>query len=260
MKQSPARVLRGDSWGERLKKVVAAATAGEMTWMAEHTEVLKSDDHSRVGLLRLHDSSCYLKFYQSKSAGQNMLFRFGYARGLRSFDAATCLLEADVLVPAPLCCLLLPGGMMLLTEGIVDGRDLKALWQQNIGEPQRALLMADAGRALAKLHTAGYSHGDCKWSNFLWSADNFYLVDLEGVRQTNRGGKRQARDLARFTVNAEDLGVAPEVYELFLEHYLQGSNNSRAVIIRAMMPFLRQLRRRHEKKYGKRGHEILREH
>lgn len=260
MKQPPARILRGDRWGERLKKVVADASAGEMAWMQDHTELLKSDDYSRVGLLRLHDSSCYLKFYQSKSAGQNMLFRFGYARGLRSFDAATRLMEADVLVPAPLCCLALPGGMMLLTEGILDGRDLKALWQQGIGDPQRALLMAGAGRALAKLHSAGYSHGDCKWSNFLWSADNFYLVDLEAVKETSRGGKRQARDLARFTVNAEDLGVAPQVYELFLERYLHGSNNSRAVIVRAMMPFLRQLRRRHEKKYGKRGHEIVREH
>ena len=254
-----ARILRGGNWGERLKNALAESSLAELDWMEQHTQLLKSDAHSRVGLITLQDRLCYLKFYSAKSMGQKILFRLGYSRGLRSFDAATELLAVDVQVPAPLACLLLSRGMMLLTQGVAGGRDLKALWQGDTEPAKRELLMSSAGHTLAVLHKAGYCHGDCKWSNFLWSTDGFYLVDLEGVKKTAAGGKTQARDLARFTVNAEDMGVEPECFELFLERYLQGGNHSRETIIRAIMPFLRQLRQRHKLKYGERGQQILRE-
>lgn len=253
------RILRGDNWGACLQNALAVSPLAELEWMRQHTQLLKSDTHSQVGLIPLQDRLCYLKFYSTKSMGQKILFRLGYARGLRSFDAATELLAADVRVPTPLACLLLPRGMMLLTDGIAGGQDLKALWQEDIGSTKEEMLMSGAGLALATLHNAGYCHGDCKWSNFLWSSQGFYLVDLEGVKRTDVGGKRQARDLARFTVNAEDMGVTTECYELFLASYLQGSNHSREIIIRAIMPFLRQLRQRHKLKYGERGQQILRE-
>jgi len=253
------RILRGNSWGERLQSELAKSSLAELDWMQQHTQLLKNDSHSRVGLITLQDRLCYLKFYNAKSTGQKILFRLGYSRGLRSFDAATELLAAGVQVPTPLACLLSPRGMMLLTEGVAGGKDLKALWQGDTEPAKRELLMSSAGHTLAVLHKAGYCHGDCKWSNFLWSTDGFYLVDLEGVKKTAAGGKTQARDLARFTVNAEDMGVEPECFELFLERYLQGGNHSRETIIRAIMPFLRQLRQRHKLKYGERGQQILRE-
>lgn len=257
MKESSIHILRGEEWGGRLQRALAGSELSEVDWMRQHTKLLKSDSHSRVGLLQLHGGSCYLKFYQAKSPGQKMLFRLGYARALHSFDAAMKLLAVNIQVPTPLSALLLPRGMMLLTEGIVDGKDLKAIWGDNIEESQRELLMAGAGYSLAKLHRAGYCHGDCKWSNFLWSADEFYLVDLEGVKKIARGSPRQARDLARFTMNAEDMGVLPEHFEWFLDSYLVAGNYPRETTIRAILPFLQQLRKRHKLKYGQRGHQIL---
>ncbi len=259
MNKASIRLLRGESWGQRLQEVLAASPLPGVKWMEQQTELLKTDTHSRVGLIQLHDALCYLKFYQTKSVGQRVLFRLGYARGLRSFDAATELLAASVQVPTPLACLALPGGMMLLTQGVSGGVDLKALWRENLTRSRGEELLVAAGRALAKLHAAGFSHGDCKWSNFLWSDRGFFLVDLEGVKKAAPGARRQARDLARFTVNAEDLGVAPESFELFLESYLAGGQGSRDTTVRAIMPPLRHLRRRHRRKYGPRGHPILRE-
>jgi len=257
MKETSLSILRGDAWGEQLQNELARSSLSEVEWMQQHTQLLKSDSHSRVGLLQLQNSLCYLKFYQAKSPGQKILFRLGYSRGLRSFDAAKELLAAEVLVPDPLSALLSGGGMMLLTEGVTGAKDLKALWQEDIEQTLRGELMAAAGDSLAKLHMAGYCHGDCKWSNFLWSSRGFYLVDLEGVKKSRVGSKKQARDLARFTVNAEDMGVPHESYELFLDSYLRLSKHSRDTLICAVMPFLRQLRQRHTLKYGQRGHKIL---
>ena len=256
--ESPAiKICRGKDWGERLRQQLGASGLGENQWMEQHTRLLKEDSHSRVGLLQLSDRLCCLKYYQAKSTAQKMLFRLGYSRGLRSFDAATQLLRANVKVPQPLSCLLLPRGMMLLTEGIEQSKDLKALWQSRVEARQQELLLANAGATLARLHGAGYSHGDCKWSNWLWSGEEFYLVDLEGVKQASVGGKNQARDLARFTVNAEDLGVSAETFERFLDGYLSGGPRSREDVINAILPTLGQLRKRHEAKYGKRGQRIL---
>jgi tRNA A-37 threonylcarbamoyl transferase component Bud32 len=227
MESASIKICRGKDWGERLRQELGASGLGEMQWLEQHTQLLKKDAHSRVGLLQFSDRLCYLKYYRAKSAGQKMLFRLGYARALHSFDAATQLLRAGVKVPQPLSCLLLPRGMMLLTQGIDQSKDLKELWRDNIESSQQELLLARAGATLARLHRAGYCHGDCKWSNWLWSGEDFYLVDLEGVKQTPVDGNSQLRDLARFTVNAEDLGVAAETFEQFLDSYLDGGRRSR---------------------------------
>ena len=258
--RSSIRILRGTHWGERLREELAGFSGSEVAWMEQNTQLLKSDSHSRVGLLQVHGKLCYLKFYRGKSIGQKALFRLGYARACKSFDAAGGLLRDKVPVPEPLACLLLPGGIMLLTEGMSGAIDLKAIWQGKPGESRQAELMAGAGAALAQLHRAGYCHGDCKWSNLVWSGEKFYLVDLEAVEKVASGagiGKKQARDLARFVMNAEDLAVSAQLFEFFLNSYLQNSGISRDRAIGLIMPFLLRLRERHKVKYGRRGQRIL---
>ncbi len=118
-------------------------------------------------------------------------------------------------------------------------------------------VLLGAGESVARLHRAGYAHGDCKWNNLLWTGQQCYLVDLDGAGKASIGSAKQARDLARFTLNAEELAIGPELYEHFLESYLQGVSVSRSVVIDQMMPVLRMLRDRHLAKYGERGQRLL---
>jgi tRNA A-37 threonylcarbamoyl transferase component Bud32 len=118
-------------------------------------------------------------------------------------------------------------------------------------------VLHSAGESVARLHRAGYAHGDCKWSNLLWTGGQCYLVDLDGAGKAPIGSAKQARDLARFTLNAEELDIGPELYEFFLQGYLQGVSVSRSVAIDQMMPSLRLLRDRHLAKYGERGRRLL---
>ena len=60
--------------------------------------------------------------------------------------------------------------------------------------------------SLAALHGAGYSHGDCKWHNFMIVQDTCYLVDLERARR-GAGERGRARDVGRFAVAAEEYGL-----------------------------------------------------
>jgi tRNA A-37 threonylcarbamoyl transferase component Bud32 len=147
--------------------------------------------------------------------------------------------------------------MLLLTEGLRNSRDLKALWQDEAAPRDSGALLEAAGKALASLHRAGFAHGDCKWSNLQWTGFDFYLVDLEGVEKAALGGRRQARDLARFSVNAEDLEATPDDFEGFLSSYCQGVDIPRETVVDRLMPDLIQLRNRHREKYGERGAPLL---
>jgi tRNA A-37 threonylcarbamoyl transferase component Bud32 len=255
------RIIRGgncgDGWGVALQDVLATSSNDTAAWMQQHTRLLKSDTNSLVGLLQLRRETCYLKLYRYKSSLQKMLFRLGRGRPVRSFDVACKLVQSEVPVPRPLACLLVHGGMLLLTEGIAGGGNLNELWREQPAHDKFRQVLHSAGQSVARLHRAGYAHGDCKWSNLLWTGRQCYLVDLDGVAKASISSAKQARDLARFTLNAEELAIGPELYELFLESYLQGVGGSRGEAIARMMPSLRLLRDRHLVKYGERGQRLL---
>jgi len=255
----PARknFLRGPEWAERLAERLASEPADTTTWMEHHSRLLKGDTHSRVGLLQVRQQLCYLKLYLAKSPLHKLGFQLGYGRGLRAFDRANELAGRGLRVPRALACLLVPEGMLLLTEGIAGGRDLRGLWQDQPAAEQAALLLNGAGATLAALHGAGYAHGDCKWSNLLWCDGSLYLVDLEAVREVtiDRAGQlplhpRQLRDLARYTIDAEELGVGAACFELFLTSYCAHRGCDRARLVSGMQADLATIRRRHRAKYG----------
>ncbi len=255
---SPGAGVRGAQWVVQLRERLACAPADPVAWMERHTRLLKSDTYSRVGMLEVGQQACFLKLYIAKSPLQALGFALGYGRGTRSFDAARRMALAGLRVPEPRACLLVSGGMMLLTEGFENGRDLRTLWLARPGDQDIPRYMEQAGQSLAALHRSGFAHGDCKWSNLLWCDGTFYFVDLEAVRETRaaRASRvspqaRQLRDLARFTIDAEALGASPAGYGTFLESYCAGGNFPRDGLTTALQPFVGVMRKRHERKYGR---------
>lgn len=251
------RVLRDGGWAGDLSEYLARGEGNIEPWMEANTRLLKRDTHSCVGLLEIEADLCYLKLYRSKSPLQSLGFQFGHGRGVSSFDAAGRLAAAGVAVPAPRCVLLVPGGMLLLTEGLADSADLKSLWLQQLPADEFRCWLAPAGEALATMHLAGFAHGDCKWSNFQCCEAGIVLIDLEAVGSAAPGSRKQCRDLARFTLNAEDMGLAPDDYALFLEAYLAATGQDKAPLLQAVRKTLQPLRAKHLAKYGPRGHTLI---
>ena len=273
MSKAGANYLRGAGWGETLLQMLPHGAVDLTAWMDEKTRVLKRDRHSQVGLLEVAGRYCYLKFYKHKSLLQRQLFKRGVCRGARSFDNALRLADAGIAVPQPLCCLLVPEGLLLLTEGFTDSVDLKTLWLQPPEPETLEQLLPRVGVALGGLHSAGFSHGDCKWSNFLLvrrqeggkqeysgsevnagTGELILLIDLEDVKPRGAGF---LRDFARFTVNAEDMGLSPEHYRAFLESYCDQRGLNCDALISASLRQVVKLRRQHQKKYGSRGHQLV---
>jgi tRNA A-37 threonylcarbamoyl transferase component Bud32 len=159
-------------------------------------------------------------------------------------------------VPEPRACLLVPEGMVLLTQALDDAADLRALWLAMPAAMDAQRLMHKAGEALARLHTLGYAHGDCKWSNLLWCGSVYYFVDLDGVRKLRAQhlpavspAAGQLRDLARFVIDAEELGASAEQLECFLASYLAGMPWNREQIVERLQELLPPIRERHLRRY-----------
>lgn len=250
-------VLRGDDWALGLRECLPDSAADMPSWMEQHTRLLKSDTYSRVGLINVKQQGCFLKLYIAKSALQNLGFRFAYGRGIHSFDAAGQLLQAGLRVPTPRTCLRFAGGMLLLTEGIEDSCDLRAMWLTQPAEEDISRYMCQAAGILSSLHLAGFVHGDCKWSNLLWSGGGFYLVDLEDVRRVTAPGEkkpslhaRQLQDVARFTADAEVLGAGPGQYEIFLDSYCASVHYPQEKLRDQIRQAVEVIRKRHESKSG----------
>lgn len=252
-----SRILRGEHWAHTLLETLSGDCADPLSWMQREARILKSDRHSLVGLVELGGALCHLKAYRPKGPLQSLQFKAGRGRGVSAFDHALALRAGGLSVPEPRACLCSGGVMLLLTEGIIDGTDLKSLWLSEPGEEFLAEVLERAGVMLAAWHRAGFSHGDSKWSNVLVAPDAMYLVDLEAVQQTTADGAGATRDLARFVVNAEDMGLAQAQFRRFLNSYCAAAALEEPALVRRVLPRVQSLRRRHLKQYGQRGHPLL---
>lgn len=252
-----SQILRGRHWARVLQVALGRHESDLEGWLASHARVIKSDPHSVVALLSLDQRPCYLKYYRTKRAVHGLLQRLGRGRGIASFENALALRRAGLVVPEPLACLRTRQGLLLLTEAIPGARDLKALWLDGQEDSRLMSLLTTAGQTLAQWHVHRFTHGDCKWSNFLFAGERLYLVDLEGVGRGDAHSRGAQRDLARFVVNAEDMGLREEHFRAFLHSYASTAGVDVADLPRRIVPRVQALRRRHLAKYGERGQRLL---
>ena len=223
-------------------------STGIFAWLERQGRILKDDTHSRVALVEIGGKWYFTKLYLGKSALQQVGFRLGRGRAIRAFDAAAALAATTFTTTA------VYAGSHSVTVG-VSWSNFQSLWQaQAAGAPR---MVQAAGLALAHLHVAGYAHGDCKWSNLLCSDGRILFADLEAVTGARPGSRAAARDLARFTLNAEDLSLPAAIYESFLTAYCDATRQTREKLVTAILVPLTTLRRRHLSRYGARGHTLL---
>jgi len=238
-----------------LQEALASAAPAPAQWLEARGQLLKSEDLGIVGLVDLAGESCYIKFFLARSAVQRIGFALGLGRAPRAFDAGRELAARGIPVAEPMACLRLPQAMVLVTKA-VPGADLKTLWLTAQQGQDWSHIMSRTAVALARLHAAGFVHGDCKWGNLLWDGEGLVLVDLDSVRHS-ASPQRRGRDLARFVLNAEELALDAEIFETFVSVYAENSDSEKAAVLELLAPSLAQLRQRHADKYGRRGVRLL---
>ncbi|CAA0114739.1 Uncharacterised protein [Halioglobus japonicus] len=238
-------IKRGDVWAERLKEQLTEYPEGAAEWMEEHTTILNSTVDSLSGLLRVEDELAYLKLYRFSSFKRRLQYYFGRSQSLRNYRRAISLREKGLALPDQLAYLAVSQGTLLVSEGFSEGGNLDELWRQRNSEDGFDAVMRSAGETLAALHSAGYMYGDCRWVNLFWNGQRVYLTDFNDTRKCRVGGVPQARDLARFTANAEELGIGLKLFEQFLGTYMDGVPGTRREIVERMIRPLYRIRGQH---------------
>jgi tRNA A-37 threonylcarbamoyl transferase component Bud32 len=99
-----------------------------------------------------------------------------------------------------------PRHAYLLSTEIQDARTLSAIARASA--PWSRRLVGVLAVLLARVHEAGFVHGDLKATNILFApGDDPWLIDLDGVRQFERVPRRRAvEDLARLATGIIEAG------------------------------------------------------
>jgi tRNA A-37 threonylcarbamoyl transferase component Bud32 len=207
--------------------------------------------------VQLGEDYLFLKLYGHQSRFKIALQSMGMGSALRAYKSARLLRREGVAVPKPRGCLLLPEGLMLVVEGIHCIGNMREVWLNKPPDAQLHGMMAAAGQALAQLHMVGYAHGNCRWINLLWDGQAICFVDLDTVSKASLGCSKQARDLARFTITAEELEIGPVLFDTFLESYRQVVGDSRHAIVERMAYHLYGLRAIHHGGSVRHGQRLI---
>jgi tRNA A-37 threonylcarbamoyl transferase component Bud32 len=238
-------IKRGDVWAERLKAHLTDYPEGAAEWMEENTRILNSTVDSLSGLLRVDGELAYLKLYRFSSLKSRLLYYLGRSQSVKNYRRAIALRQKGLALPDQLAYLTVSQGTLVVSEGFAEGGNLAELWLNRSGEEDFDTVMRSTGESLAALHAAGYVYGDCHWANLFWNGERVYLTDFNETRKCRVGGIPQSKDLARFTANAEELGIGLKLYEQFLGSYLDGVPGSRREIVESMIRPLYRIRGQH---------------
>ena len=219
---------------------------------------IKHDRESYSSIIAINATKVFVKAYQQKTFKRKFQALLARARGYRTWQIHCQLASAALAVPQPLAYIRHGSSEYIFSECKLDTRDLRHFTgTEDLSKRFDKLgIMAKAAELIAAMHKNRFTHGDCKWGNFLWhdSEQSLYMVDFDGVKPYQQ--KRAAKDLARFMINAEEAGIEEEQIKQFLNSYCQlmakderdkAKYDAKALMLE-IAPLMERIRIRHHNK------------
>lgn len=178
---------------------------GKLTWLARESLPIMADPESHF-----RDSSRFIKSSRVVTIARvppNLILRrlnygkplhrlrdcFRPTRAVRALIASTWLEQAGIRTPRGIAAAELrifrwPVTAYLITEEVPNARTLASLFTSKNKIPSGVPEM------IARLHEAGLSHRDLKWTNILFDEQlTPWLIDLDGVRRMARVADQRAQ-------------------------------------------------------------------
>jgi len=161
----------------------------------EGWRLLHSSAAARVASGTWNGTAVHLKVFLPRSRLEAVKALFRGSRGVRAVDRSIELARDGFSVPTVLGHGWAHGGHEFMLTGTVHGTPVLHLATRRFGEPElplqdRRALLRDCGREIARLHRAGWVHGDLRLSNLLFGIDDantpprLWFLDNEGCRRT----------------------------------------------------------------------------
>ncbi len=161
---------------------------------------------------------------------RRMVSPFRASRGRRIWALSRHLLDHGILVPEPVLFLEIKAFCFvtrtyIATRWLGEKENLASMALKLGPSCSRNLqgLLQHAVDMTARLHNAGFIHGDLKWSNFLYlaqEASSLMLIDLDSLKRSP-SAFWQGKDFARFVLSALEYATAPEIITDLIDRYLE---------------------------------------
>ena len=212
-------------------------------------EIIKDQRKIKVARLKLEiqgeAKTVYLKRYNAFSWRYRFGSIFQSSGAVSSLRGAVILSESGIPTVRPLAAVDsrswgMLNGSFFLSEEIENGKTADAYWREELltmkgkaGIRRRKRFVGAIGELFRSLHQRGLYHNDLKDANILVrpdfsdSAEQFYLLDLEGIRRYQKlNRRRQIKNLVQIN---RTLGKYLRVTDKlrFLESYLGPSFSNR---------------------------------
>ncbi|MDX1802651.1 MAG: lipopolysaccharide kinase InaA family protein [Alcanivorax sp.] len=193
-------------------------------WPPKSLSLLRNTEKIRAGIFKDENGAWFMKRYKYKGL-KRVAAIAGRERAKINFSVSKEWGYLGIAVPSPVGVIEEPFGSgfcWFVCSAIADSFDLHHQASKNNENRKEFIewVMEKCMTIIVAVHQSGWCHGDMKWANFLSSREGeVFIVDFDSARKTKKGGRRQAKDIARFIVNAQEEGASEESLKKFYEKY-----------------------------------------
>lgn len=179
-------------------------------------------------------------------------------RALQAFNLSMELIRSGISVPRPFAAVRdfngRPKATYFISEALLHTQTLQSIIKNTDNPDSKLDLIKYLAGEIARLHRAGFFHGDMKWKNIMLNPDRLdriYFVDLDssGSLKSSRDS-RYARDLARFCVDIFEILDTEDLIHDFLEAYVLNTSRTLEEVITHIQPYHRKRAAKHKHRYG----------
>ena len=220
---------------------------------------IKSDEKKESGIVNISSSKAvFVKRFFIDNAWQKILYALYKDQALQTFKLSLDMASAGVPIPRPLAVIRDPErkkkSVYLLSEALRHYRTLKKTII-DLKDPAQVQDVLDyLAVLLAKMHNAGFFHGDMKWKNIMIDArskNSACFIDLDTAgRLISRRDRRYARDLARFCIDIQESLPQQGQVCRFITAYSRFATRTPKSIMEHTLPYHMKIAAKHRAKYG----------
>jgi hypothetical protein len=265
IKKRPYRgIVAADSWLEYFVR-----NDGDPTVLfSDKSRHLKSSGSGRSAIVetgaagQADREEIYVKEFFYKNFFHSCKPLLGMHRAQILWRNSMCLVQSGVCIPKPFGYLLQQSGFScrgayFFSEALTGCIDLSTLAFER-AELDRRLgdgkLIESVATMVALLHDNGVIHGDLKWSNIMVheQKNEVWFIDLDSFKRRifNPGMNFYLQDVARFVVNAQEVGIDESIVDRFLATYARRRKLARNCMDELIARRARVVKIKRQKKYG----------
>jgi len=207
-------VYRRDAQNSYLQELIENPDSGSRT-------VIKAGNTCTVSLLEISKQTLICKRYNIKNAWHGLLRAFRESRASRSWRNAYRLHAFKIATPLPVALVEQRFGPIRrrawLFMPYINGTSVHDFFRDESKTNQQQDVANQFALLFDKMVQAKLSHGDMKATNFIYSEEKLFVIDLDSMKQHQQHADFAAAfrvDMQRFMRNWEGL---PEVATLFVE-------------------------------------------